>query len=229
MNNKKVLAFDLSSVCIGVVAAKIENDKPTLVTSCPIIPPKFDATILGYLKSKKKIKTSPNSDKLINSYVRSGETHVSEATKKRRDVEVRRAKDLYVLDYIGKNINDIVDAIKPDIIVVEKTEIFNGVLTSVLLAKVFGVLMGAATSRGIEVKEYKVSEVRKVFNIAKLTREFTKDKSEEDLISIPDMTKRVLRTEMERKYGHLGLKCTTDDEGDACVVFNYWCHINNIV
>ena len=228
MNNKRILAFDLSSVCIGVVAAKIENKKPTLVVSCPVIPPKFDATMLGYLKSKKKVRTSPNSEKFVNSYVKSGETHVSETNKKKRDVEVRRAKDLYVLDYIGKNINDIVDTIKPDIIVVEKTEIFNGVLTSVLLAKVFGVLMGAATSRGIKVEEYKVSEVRKIFNIAQLTREFTKDKTEEDLINIPDMTKRVLRTEMERKYGHLGLKCTTDDEGDACVVFNYWCYINNI-
>lgn len=228
MINKVVLAFDLSSVCIGVVAAKIENNKPTLVKSCPIIPPKFDATMLGYLKSKKKVKTSPNSDRFLNSYVKSGETYVSEANKKKRDVEVRRAKDLHVLDYIGKNINDIIDAIKPNIIVVEKTEIFNGVLTSVLLAKVFGVLMGAATSRGIKVEEHKVSEVRKVFNIAKLTKEFTKDKSEDDLMNIPDMTKRVLRTEMERKYGHLGLKCTTDDEGDACVVFNYWCHINNV-
>lgn len=228
MNERTILAFDLSSVCIGVVAAKIEDKELKLVKSCPIIPPKFNPSLLGYLKSKKKVPTSQTSSKMVNSYVKQGETHVSEANKKKRDVEVRRAKDLYALNYIGKNINDLVSTINPDIIVVEKTEIFNGVLTSVLLAKVFGVLMGAATSRGIKVEEYKVSEVRKIFNIAYLTREFTKDKTEEELMEIPDMTKRVLRTEMEKRYGKIGLKCSTDDEGDACVVLNYWCYLNKI-
>lgn len=225
---QKVLAFDLSSVCIGVIAAKVESNEATKVLSCPIIPPKFSASTLGYLNSKKKVKTSPNSIKEVNSYVLPGEKYVSESNKKKRDVEVRKAKDIYVLDYIGKQLNILIDSIEPDIILVEKTEIFNGVLTSVLLAKVFGVLVGAATSKGIKVEEHKVKEVRKVINLLKITKELVSPLSEEEIRKIPDITKRALRVFMEKKYGHLGLKCSTDDEGDACVVFNYWCHTKGI-
>lgn len=225
---QKILAFDLSSVCIGVVAAKVEDNKLTKVLSCPIIPPKFNSSALGFLKSKKKVYTSSKETKMVNSYVYPNETYVSEANKKKRDVQVRKAKDIFVLDYIGKQLNTLIDCINPDLIIVEKTEIFNGVLTSVLLAKVFGVLVGAATSKNIEVKEYKVKEVREIIDIVSVTKDLVENLTDEEINRIPDMTKRALRTFMEKKYGHLGLKCSTDDEGDACVVFNYWCHLNNI-
>lgn len=225
---QRVLAFDLSSVCIGVVAAKVENNKLQKVLSCPVIPPKFDATTLGFLKSKKKVYTSSNKSKMVNSYVYPNEDYVSEANKKKRDVLVRKSKDIFVLDYIGKQLNVLIDSINPDLIIVEKTEIFNGVLTSVLLAKVFGVLVGAATSKNIKVQEYKVKEARSIIDLVKITKELTLNLTEDEISKIPDITKRALRTFMEKKYGHLGLKCSTDDEGDACVVLNYWCHINYI-
>lgn len=225
---QRILAFDLSSVCIGVVAAKVEDSKLTKVLSCPIIPPKFSAAELGFLKSKKKVYTSSKEVKIINSYVYPNETYVSEVNKKKRDVQVRKAKDIFVLDYIGKQLNMLIDSINPDLIIVEKTEIFNGVLTSVLLAKVFGVLVGAATSKNIKVVEYKVKEVREIIDIVSITKELVSNLTDEEINKIPDMTKRALRMFMEKKYGHLGLKCSTDDEGDACVILNYWCHLNNI-
>ena len=57
MNSITVLAFDLSTACVGVVAAVVDKDtkQPTLVKSCPIIPKKFSPEQLGYKKSKKKL------------------------------------------------------------------------------------------------------------------------------------------------------------------------------
>lgn len=217
-----VLAFDLSTACIGTVAAILDNKSktPSVVRSCPIIPPSFSPTELGYMKTKKKLPTK--NGELLTTYYISGETSITKQEKKRRDVEVRNAANLYVLDYIGYQLGVIIETIKPDIIVVEKNEIFNGVLTSVLLGKVMGVLVGIAASKGVKVKEFKVKKVRELFNISEETLKYTSNLSEDELRRIPDMTKRVLRNLMEQKYGMYGLKCKTDDEGDAAVVFNYW-------
>lgn len=222
MGTIKVLAFDLSTACIGIVASVIDDEKkvPVVVKSCPVVPPNFSPAELGYMKSKKKLPTK--SGELLNTYYKQGEISITKQEKKRRDVEVRNASNLYTLDYIGYQLGVIIDTIKPDIIVVEKNEIFNGVLTSVLLGKVMGVLVGIASSKGIKVKEFKVKKVRELFDIAKETVKYTSTLSESELRKIPDMTKRVLRNLMEEKYGIYGLKCKTDDEGDAAVVFNYW-------
>lgn len=222
MVNTTVLAFDLSTNCIGIVAGIIDETtkKPLLVKSCPVSPPHFSPTELGYMTSKKKLPTKLGES--INTYYLRGETSITKQEKKRRDVEVRTASNAYVLDYIGKQLGIIITTIKPDLIIVEKNEIFNGVLTSVLLGKVMGVLIGVASSNGIKCKEFKVKKVRTLFDITRETKRYTGTLSESDIKKIPDMTKRVLRNLMEEKYGIYGLKCHTDDEGDAGVVFNYW-------
>lgn len=218
-----VISFDLSSVCIGVIGAIIDStdNEALLVKSCPIIPKKFDPTILGYMKSKKKLPNKSNTE-FFNTYYKKDEKTISKQEKKRRDVEVRTNKDLYVLRYIGEQINKIFSVLKPSIVIVEKNEIFNGVLTSILLAKIMGDLTGICASNGIPLYEYKVRIVRKNLNIHKITHELVDNLTEEEILKIPDITKRALRKYMESKYGHLGLKCSTDDESDACVVFDYW-------
>jgi len=212
-----VMSFDLSSSCIGVVCAKIENKKIKSILSCPIIPPKFDPSSLGFLSSKKKIKTSKG--QLINAYLKPNEETISRQVKTQRDSYVRSHKDLFVLTKISQDIDKLVGGIKPDIILVEKNSIFNGVLTSVLLAKVAGVLLGLAGRLSIPVKEYPVKKVREPHNIGKLIKDFTKKYHEEELKKIPDITKRALSELMAYKYN---INFQTDDESDACVVFDYW-------
>ena len=218
-----VLAFDLSTACVGVVAGVIDKEKkiPMLVKSCPIIPKKFSPEQLGYKKSKKKLPT-PKSGEFLNTYYKEGETTITKTEKMRRDREVRIQENLFILDYIGKQISVIVDTIKPDIIIVEKNEIFNGILTSVLLGKVMGVLIGIASSHSIPLKEYKVSKVRGIIDLTETVKKFVESVTEDELRKVPDITKRALRKLMESKYGQYGLECKTDDESDACVVFNYW-------
>lgn len=224
MNNKiTVISFDLSSVCIGVVASIINTTTKEIITvkSCPIIPKIFNPEELGYRKSKKKMPTG-KSGEFINSYYKAGEVKVSKVEKKKRDAQVRSKNNLFTLQYIGRQITKIVEVIEPDLIIVEKNEIFNGVLTSVLLGKVMGVLIGIASSKGIIVKDYTVKQVRSIIDIIEATHNLVDNLSEKEILKIPDITKRALRVYMESKYGKYGLECATDDESDACVVFNYW-------
>ena len=223
MKYKTILSFDLSSKCIGVVAARVDSRyyNPQIVKSIPIIPPNFCPTQLGYLKSKKKLPTAKGNEKL-NCYAKPGEVTISKSEKTKRDREVRASKNMFVLNYIGKQLSQLIKQINPDIIIVEKNEIFNGVLTSVLLGKVMGVLLGLAAQYDITVIEYKVTKVRSILDVNKITKEFTSSKTASELSEIPDVTKRALRGKMEELYGKYGLSCSTDDESDACVVFHYW-------
>jgi len=211
------MSFDLSSRCIGVICARIEDRKIINILSCPIVPPKFNPASIGFSSSRKKILTSKGKE--INTYLKPGETTISKQEKKQRDSYIRSQKDLFILKNISKSIDTLVDGIKPDIILVEKNSIFNGVLTSVLLGKVAGVLLGLAGRLSIPVIEYPVKKVREPYNVGSLIKEFAKKHSEEELRKIPDITKRALRELMEEKYK---INFQTDDESDACVVFDYW-------
>lgn len=221
MSKHFVLAFDLSSACVGIVGAGFDEHKlPIIVKSMPLIPPRFLPSNLGYQPSKKKLPIKTG--KLVNTYWRKGEISITEQEKKKRDVEVRNAKNLSDLSYISKNMSEIIKKINPDIILVEKNEIFNGVLTSVLLAKVMGTLIGIASANNIKVMELKVKKVRSIIDLTKATQALVESLSPEEISNVPDMTKRALRKLMEEKYGAYGLKCLTDDESDACVVMNYY-------
>lgn len=210
-----IMSFDLSSRCIGVVCAEIDkNGYVKKISSCPIIPKDFDPSTLGFLKSKKKIGRSN-----LNTYLYPGETSVSATEKKRRDSMVRSQKDLFIIAQISKSISALIDNIKPELILVEKNAIFNGILTSVLLGKVMGVLLGIAGRAGIAVKEYTVSAVRKKHNVMKLCKELSDSLTEEELQQIPDLAKRALRVKLEKEYS---IKMATDDESDALVVLDHY-------
>lgn len=217
-----VMSFDLSSSCIGLVVAKMENKKVKKIMSCPIAPPSYNPSELGFLKSKKKIKTPKG--KIVNSYVKPGESVVSQKEATSRNSFVRQQKDIYVLSYISNKMGSLVDSIKPDLILIEKNAVFNGILTSILLAKVMGTLHGLAGRISVPVKEYSVTTVRKHLDTPTLIKELIRNKTDKELKAIPDITKRALNLYMSNKYK---ITFSTDDESDACVLLDYW--IENIL
>jgi CRISPR/Cas system-associated endoribonuclease Cas2 len=219
----KVLNFDLSTTCVGVIAAGIDDNTHDviLVKSCSIVPEEFDVSTLGYMKSKKKL---PNSlcTKSYNSWVFKGEKTISETEKEKRDVQVREARNLFLLTYISERMRDIIDTVVPSLINAEQNSMFNGMLTIELLAKLMGTLVGLAADRNIPIEMHKVQVARKRHNPAKLVAEFARNHDPGYIKSLPDVTKAALRQLMQEKYEKYGLKMNTDDEGDACVVFDYW-------
>lgn len=215
----KVLAFDLSSSCVGVLGAVTDKKEVKKIKSHPIKPKRFDVSELGFLKTKQKIKSKKSE---FPSYVKYSGEIVSREEKKKRDSLVRHAKNDFVKREIVKEISFLVDKINPDQIIAEKNEIFNGVLTSVLLGEIMGCLEGICGTFDIPLLKIPVQEARKPYNPAKLTRDFAKSSSPEFIRSVDDVTKEAFRWYMEGKYDHLGLKFQTSDESDACVVFDYW-------
>jgi hypothetical protein len=171
----RTLSFDLSTVCVGILAAGIDDDtrKIKVMKSCPIFPPKYDVSAVGFMKSKKKLP-SIRGNKELNTWARPGETHISETEKKHRDVMVRELEKHFILTHISQKVGDYIENIAPNVINVEKNSMFNGILTIELLAKLMGTLIGIAGDRGIPLNEYKVQTVRKRYNPAKYLRTLQK-------------------------------------------------------
>ena len=213
----KIMGFDLSSSCIGCVSMNI-NDAGVVdkVFSTPIIPPKYQSP--NYLKSKKYLTSNKGP---ILTWAKSGESKITAQEKKHRDVEVRNEKDLCVISYISREMDEIIGRVTPDLIIVEKNEIFNGILTSILLAKCMGSLQSIAGIRKIPIIEYRVNDVRAPYNVFKLILSMIDGKSADELKKIPDKAKRAIRMMLEEKY-NIGFQ--TDDESDACLLIDY--HLN---
>jgi hypothetical protein len=144
---------------------------------------------------------------------------ISFAEKKRRDVFVRNEINKKVLFEISTSLNRSISTIKPDIILAEKNEIFRGVLTSVLLGKVMGILIGTSAANGIEVEEHKVQVVRSILEYNMLYENLRKKLTTEEIMQLPDVTKRAINVYLSELYG---VHTLTDDESDSLAVFHYW-------
>lgn len=220
----RVMAIDSSSACTGVVIAEIEDKKIIKVGSAPVIPHKFDVSSLGYMKTKRKYKNKDGKE--YSAYTISGESTVSEALAKKRNVQVRHERNNFKIKNIGSQLDMIIKNIQPDIIAIEKNKTFNSVLTSALLAEVMGLVEGVAASNGIPLYKYTVEEVRKSINTAKLVKLFAMQKTPEELSNCKDVTKEAIQDYMIVEYGKYGFSPATLDESDACLIFHYW--YNNV-
>lgn len=185
----------------------------------PIMPKPFSADSLGYLKTKKKVTSGKD---MITSWVKPGEEKVSKAEKKRRDAEVRAAKDKHLIGYIGSTLGRMIDILEPTHVLVEKNEIFNGILTSVLLGKVMGATQAVCAIKGIELEEIRVNEIRASYDIVALTKEYTKYMEENNIETFNDMTKEAIGYHLKNKYKEFNIDFLTNDESDAVAVFDYW-------
>lgn len=214
-----VMSFDLSTECIGVLAVEITNKEITKMKSCPIIPPKFCPSRLGFMKSKKSLPYSKGS---LNTYYYKGEKSITKKEKSKRDLLVREETNNFLLTELSKEMNFLIENIKPDLVNIEKNAMFRGTLTIELLARLHGTLVGIVSSKNIPFNEYRVQVVRKKHNPAKLVQDFVSNKSPEYIASLPDTTKAALRELMQAKYAKYGLDIHTDDESDAVCVFDYW-------
>lgn len=211
----RVMAIDSSSTCSGIVIADVETSL-VKIGSAPIIPSKFDVTSLGYLKTKRKMPGG------FLSYVKNKDEKVSKTESKKRNVEVRHKQNNHKAKDIGTQLSYLIRETKPDLVLVERNKIFNSQLTSVLLGEVMGIVEGVCASHNIKLEKFTVEEMRKSINSAKLVKEFTNKKTEQELFSMEDVTKEAIKDYLIEIYGKYGFNPSTLDESDACLVFHYW-------
>lgn len=209
----KVMAIDASSVCSGIVVAEIDDNREvSKIGSASIVPEKFSPKELGYKSSKVKMNG-------YTSYVKKGESFVSKTEAKRRNAEVRHARNDFKAKTISRQLNALITSIKPDIVVIEKNRTFNSVLTTALLAEVMGCVEGVCGANGIELKKVTVEAIRKEINAPKLVKGFSETRTIEELSSYEDVTKEAIKDYLEHFYN---IKMANTDEGDACAVFHYF-------
>ena len=221
----KVLAYDLNTHHTGVLGAVLDDDTGEIISIMSATIQVVDFKVrdhFPYRESKKTLPTSPRGIKTHSTYFKEGETHVSQTLKRKRDAEVRQFRNTYQRDHMSKQYAALMNKVKPDFVLLERNEIFNGLLTIEVLAKLTGTLIGQCNSMGIPYEEHNVNTVRKPYNVAKIGMDFARGKSPEYLAGLEDVTKAAIGEFLENKYREFGLKFDTLDESDAALVFDYW-------
>lgn len=213
----KILSFDLSLARTGVAYAEINNIYEVLqMSTVSIIPSANEEEIirdLGFLHNKRKITTKGGDS--FWSYVSTPGEIVARTEKKKRDVAVRNSINMAKRSSLAQQIKLLCDKIQPELILVERNESFNGILTTKLLAEARGILEGACS--GTQIKQYSVSEIRKGVNLVELTRDFVSELADSGAPFPTDITKSALKHYIEKRYN---ISVSNTDESDACMVID---------
>lgn len=222
----KVLSFDLSLTQTGVAFAEI-NDKNEVarLSTVSIVPLADEEKLIkdmGFLRSKHKVMTKGGNS--YWAYVLNQNEVVPYAEKKKRDVAVRNAINMAKRSSLAKQIRLLFDKVSPELILVERNESFNGILTTKLLAEARGILEGACSD--VLIKQYSVSEIRKGVNLVNLTRDFVNKLADSGAPFPADITKSALKHYIETKY-NITVKNT--DESDACMVIDCYLREKGVV
>ena len=217
----KILCFDLSLTCTGVAFADVDdNGAVNKMLTVSIIPDADEASAikkLGLLR-KREIKTKSGGG--YRAYVTTTDEKPTYAEKKKRDVMVRNTVNMEKRASLAEQIKRLIDGTDPELILVERNESFNGILTTKLLAEARGILEGAGV--GIEIKQYSVAEIRKGIDLITLTREFVNEVADKGVAFPKDITKSALKRYVEKKYN---IVCNNTDESDACMILD--CYLRN--
>lgn len=213
MNTLSVIAFDLSSSCIGVTTATVIDGYVTQVKVADIVPRKFTGLDYGYkTKTPKKIGAG------YSAFLKEDEFHITkaEASRRQSDFKVFKHRDL-LLD-IGKQVSDYISSLDLDLVMIERNMTFNGVLTTKILAEIAGQIHYLAASNAIEFESRSVHTVRKL--IRKAIPLSPADRVQKDG-SVALETKAEIKARLKKVYGHLvDFDTMSEDGSDSLAVFH---------
>ena len=216
---ERILVFDLSTTCTGVALCVMSGDSIRTISTTSIIPSKFDLSDLGYLNKRDVVIRG----KKVKAYIKEDGEIITLTTKKKRDVEVKRARETHRLTYTSTELAGLIDSFNPSLIIQEDNMAFRSQDVTRKLGEVAGALQGIAASKGIKLTKINVNTARVMYDVPKLIKEIAKTLSEEELKSIPDLGKEVLKRVMLKKYAKYRLNSSmTTDESDALVLLDYW-------
>lgn len=215
------MTFDLSSTCIGVTFAQVENKQIVYGKTLPIIPKKPDARDLGYTtKTPKTISSSGNTYK---TYLKPGEMFVSKAEAERRRSTFKNLEHNYLLRNIGQQCGMFLNKIKPDVLAIERNKSFNGILTTKLLAEIAGGMYFYSGAHGITLYDWDEATIRA--KIRKDILSFSLQKNEEEEKIAVDTKWEIycrLREYFSTKHNQpFDFSNMTLDESDSLAVFYY--------
>lgn len=215
-----VMTFDLSSSCIGVVFAQLD-DRLTYADTLAIVPKPPTAKDFGFTTIEPKVIHS--NGQRYKAFLREDEVVISKTEADRRASAMKAIIHNHLLRNIGEQCGRYLTKVRPDVICIERNASFNGVLTTKLLAEIAGGLFFHAGVHSInEFYDWNVGTIR-----AKIRHDIT------DFSLLSKEGKKSLDTKWEihcrlRSYfekdcpGLFRFDDMTMDESDALAVFYYW-------
>lgn len=219
-----ILAFDLNTKFTGVWAAEEDKDGNILsIHTATLIVDDFKvAAHTPYMESKKTLPSNITGTSSHSTYWKKGEIHVSKTEKAKRDREVRRLRNDYQILNMSHKMGDLLKAVKPDFVILERNEMFRGIMTIEVLAKLNGTLLGECALLKIPYAQVNVNAVREPYNVPKLIKEFAAAHPAEVVAAKEDVGKAAIGWYLERKYASRGVSFTTYDESDAGLAYDYY-------
>lgn len=214
----KVISFDLSTTCTGVVIALLDNlgNIKTIETKA-IIPTKIDPTKFGFLKNRLKVNT-----KDFSSYLKYRDEIVTKTEKRKRDIFIKKESEKLILSSLSNEILNLFKDSPPDIVLMEANMSFRSIDVTRKLAEISGALQSLCVAGTIPILKINLHSARGLWDLSKESIEYARGITEKELKRI-DLTKETLKALMLKEYKDYKLnENMTTDESDALVIFNYW-------
>lgn len=210
-----VMAFDLSSSCIGVTFVQLKGTTIKYLKTIPIIPVRPSGLDFGYTTKKPKRIAYEGNEFL--GYLKEGEFSISRAESDRRKRIMRSLEHSHLLRNIAKQCGYYLEKVNPDVILIEKNKSFNGILTTKLLAEIAGGIYFYSGMRDIAFFDYEEATVR-----ARIRKDITEFDLEKDGKVAID-TKWEIYCRLRAYFKDLvDFDNMTLDESDSLAVFYYY-------
>lgn len=217
-----VVAFDLSSTCIGVCVAKVDLKKqPIKLKTVSIIPQKPSGKDFGF--TTKESKKIAKNGKEFQAFLYPHETIISQREALDRIRMVKSEKHLGLLKNIGQQCGELLFRLKPHVVLLEKNASFNGILTTKLLAEIAGGIYFYCGATDTSLCDYHVETVRAYLRQTIPVFDRANEDGKDVLDTKWEMYCR-LRTYYKAQHPKIVLDRITMDESDALALFYYWSH-----
>lgn len=217
-----VMTFDLSSTCIGVTFAQINDDKKiTYGQTLAIIPKKLDPREYGFTTLAPKQIASGG--KNFKGYLKPDEFSISHQEAKNRSAYLKTQMHSFLLRDIAKQCGLYLNKIKPDVVCIERNSSFGGVLTTKLLAEIAGGIYFYCGATNTKMFDYHEATVR-----ARIRKDITEFSYVSELNGMQAIDTKWeiycrLRAYFQKEYPLLfDFVKMTMDESDSLAVFYYY-------
>lgn len=211
----RVVSFDLSSSCIGVSLATVENKEFKQVGCIPIIPVRPTGKDVGYTTDKPKKIAYRGSE--FKGYLKPGEFSISKTEADKRKAQFKTLEHNHLLRNIGKQCGLILKKVQPHEVVIERNMSFNGILTTKLLAEIAGGIYFYCGANDIEMFDYPESTIR-----AFIRRQLTSFTYENEVGDVALDTKWEIYCRLRTYFGDLvDFTKLTLDETDSLAALYY--------
>lgn len=215
------MCFDLSSVCIGVTFAQTDDASGKIIfgKTLAIIPEKPNPKQLGYAYATPKKLT--HGGKSYSALLYANEDYINATEAARRLADFKNQSHNLLLRNIGEQCGRYLSKIRPQVVAIEKNKVFNGILTTKLLAEIAGGIYFYCGALHVPVYDWDEAKIR-----AQIRRDIKEFSYENNRGQVAIDTKWEIHCRLRAYFeqqapGVFAFDAMNMDESDSLAVFYY--------